>query len=112
MTHPTIFLLFLVFIAVGTCLQSRFLTTIRDCTYRHTEWWEEFIKYDLEMGPVSDIQKLIERDTHSDMDTHIHTNSKVISYANSFFPNMESRLEIVKFFINVSEKVAAFLSRV
>jgi hypothetical protein len=113
MTPPTIFLLFLVFVAAGTCLQSHFLATIWGIRIRNTKLWEDFIKYELEMGSGSEIQKLIGKDTHTDIDTERDTHSsKVISYACFHFSKLESKLEIVKFVINVSEKVVASLFRV
>jgi hypothetical protein len=76
--------LFLVFVAAGTCIPSRCLTTIREYKNRHTDWWEGFIKYSVEMGsnamiyiPSSiiigwSIQKLKGGDSHADT----HTGSK------------------------------------
>jgi hypothetical protein len=41
------------FVVAGTCLLSRCLATIRGCTYGHTDWWEGFMKYDVELGSDS-----------------------------------------------------------
>jgi hypothetical protein len=50
MTRPTILLLLGVFLAAVTFLQSRCLATIGGYTYRHTDWWEWFMKYAVQMG--------------------------------------------------------------
>jgi hypothetical protein len=48
--RPKILLLLSVFVAAGTCLPSRYLATIGGYTYRHTDKWEGFMKYAVEMG--------------------------------------------------------------
>jgi hypothetical protein len=39
-----------VFVAAVTFLPFRCLATIWGCTYKHTDWWEQFMKYAIEMG--------------------------------------------------------------
>jgi hypothetical protein len=39
-----------VFVATVTFLPNSCLATIRGYTYRHTDWWEGFIKYGAEVG--------------------------------------------------------------
>jgi hypothetical protein len=39
-----------VFVAAVTFLPNRCLATIGGFTYRHTDWWEGFMKYGVEMG--------------------------------------------------------------
>jgi hypothetical protein len=77
MTRPTILLLLSVFVGAGTCLPSRCLATKGGYTYRHTEWWEGFTKYAVDMGSDamiyipsfikigSGIQKLTKGDTQT-----------------------------------------------
>jgi hypothetical protein len=80
-THPTILLLFRVFVSAGTCLPTRCLATIVVYTYRHIDSWEGFMKYATDMGSNvmtyirsfikirSGIRKLIGGDTHTDRQT-------------------------------------------
>jgi hypothetical protein len=39
-----------VFVAAVKFLPSRCLTKLREYIYRHTDWWEGFMKYVVEMG--------------------------------------------------------------
>jgi hypothetical protein len=38
------------FVAAGTSLSSSYLAMIGGHTYRHTDWWEGFMKYAVEMS--------------------------------------------------------------
>jgi hypothetical protein len=49
--HPTILLYLGIFIAMGTCLLNCCLAMIEEgYTYGHTDSWEGFMKYAIEMG--------------------------------------------------------------
>jgi hypothetical protein len=110
-THPTVLLLH-VFVAAGMCLPSRCLRAMWVYTYRHTDWWEGFMKYVVELGSStitnipnfikigSDIQKLVGADTHTDTrarahtHTHTHTHTGRWSHKPTFiFLNKESWLK-------------------
>jgi uncharacterized RmlC-like cupin family protein len=39
-----------VFIAAVIFILSHYLATIEGHTYRHTDWWEGFMKYTIEVG--------------------------------------------------------------
>jgi hypothetical protein len=49
-TCPTILPLLRVFFSAGTCLSIRCLATEEGYTYGHTDGWQGFIKYSVEMG--------------------------------------------------------------
>jgi hypothetical protein len=65
-----------VFIVTVTFLLSHFLTVVRGCACKHTDWWEGFTKYTVELGSGammhipcfikigSSVQKLIRTDAH------------------------------------------------
>jgi hypothetical protein len=90
-------IVFCVFVAAVTFLQSCCLATIGEYIYRHRDWWEGFMKYTIEMGSVamiyirsfikigSGIQKLLGGDaqtcthhtrTHAHTHTHTHTHTE------------------------------------
>jgi hypothetical protein len=88
-----------VFATAVTFLPSRCLATKRGYTYRHTDWWEGFFNYVIEVGSGavihvpsfikigSGIQKLI---------GGIHTQTATRSHKPPFFfQNKESRLKII-----------------
>jgi hypothetical protein len=62
-TCPTILLLLCVFDAVGMCLPSCCLATTGGIhIHTHTDWWEGFMKYTLEigLGVMTDIRNFID----------------------------------------------------
>jgi hypothetical protein len=48
------------FVAARTCLPSHCLAIIGGYTYRHTAWWEGFMKYAVKMGSGTMIYKYIQ----------------------------------------------------
>jgi hypothetical protein len=59
-THPKILLLLCVVVAAGMCLSSLCLAKtgcIHIQTYTHTDWWEGFMKYAVQMDSGAMISK-------------------------------------------------------
>jgi hypothetical protein len=94
------FIVSCIFVAAVTILRSRCLATIRGYTYRHTDWWEGFMKYVIEMSSIvmiyiltfikigSGIQKLMQG-------RHINMQHDArVSIGVFFFQNKGSRLKM------------------
>jgi hypothetical protein len=74
------------FAAAGTCLPCRCLATIGVI---HTDWWEGFKKYDVEMGSCDmNVHTKFHKDRFRHLksdETVVDTDSEVISQANVYF---------------------------
>jgi hypothetical protein len=86
-----------VFITAVTFLPSRCLAMIGGCTYRHTDWWEGFFNWSVEMGSGAVIKFYKDWLRHSKVnggDTQTHTQTATWSHKLTlFFQNKESRLK-------------------
>jgi hypothetical protein len=84
MTCPTILLLLCALIAVGTSLLSHCLDDRGGYKYRHTDWWEGFRKYGIELGSGAliyihmEFHKVWFRHSKVDRRGDTHTDSMVI----------------------------------
>jgi hypothetical protein len=100
------FIVSCVFVAAVTFSPSRCLATNEGQTYRHTDWWEGFMKNAVEMGSGAMIY--IYTKVHKDWFRHSKVNggggfTDIYMYINLFlfFQNKESRLMILIKLISV-----------
>jgi hypothetical protein len=83
-------------------LPSRCLATIRGYTYRHTDWWERFFNYSVEVGSdaVIYVPSFIQIGSGSEkliVGIHTHTHTATWSHKPTlFFQNKECRLKNMK----------------